>query len=246
MKNRIYAIGDVHGELKMLQCAITHIEADGGADAQVVFLGDYVDRGAHSKGVIEFLIEGLAAGKNWLCLLGNHDRMFSLFMQNHPQADPRLPRQYTWLHDRLGGKQTLASYGIDAGDDDRFRDVHKRARATVPETHLEFLASLEYFHQEGDLLFVHAGIRPGVPLRQQDKNDLIWIRGDFLESKKQHPCLVVHGHTPVQAARHYGNRVCLDTGAGYGRQLTCAVFEGGDCWLLSEAGRTPLLPEPLD
>ncbi|ASJ73565.1 metallophosphoesterase family protein [Granulosicoccus antarcticus] len=246
MKKRIYVIGDVHGELDMLQCAIDKIEADGGADAKVVFLGDYVDRGAQSKEVIEFLIEGLSVGKNWLCLLGNHDRMFSLFMQDSPQADVRLPRQYTWLHDRIGGKETLASYGINAGDGDHFRDAHKRARATVPEAHLKFLESLEYFHQEDDFLFVHAGIRPGIPFKQQDKNDLVWIRGEFLESKKPHPWLVVHGHTPVEAARHYGNRVCLDTGSGYGRQLTCAVFEGADCWLLTDGGRTPLLPEPLD
>ncbi len=243
MENRIYVIGDIHGELNMLQGAIARIEADGGSDAKVVFLGDYVDRGAHSREVIEFLIEGLSAGKNWLCLLGNHDRMFGLFMEEYPRTDARLSRRYTWLHDRLGGKETLASYGIHADDGEILGDVHNRARATVPEKHIEFIKSLEYSHQEGGLLFVHAGIRPGVPFKQQDKDDLIWIRGEFLEDTRPHPWLVVHGHTPVPTAHHYGNRVCLDTGAGYGKQLTCAVFEDMECWLLSDAGRTPLLPD---
>lgn len=246
MNNRIYAIGDIHGELDMLKEAIAKIEQDGGPDARVVFIGDYVDRGPQSGGVIDYLISGLAAKKNWVCLLGNHDRMFGLFMEEYPRGDLRLRIRYSWLHDRLGGKETLASYGVTVDDEDFLLNVHNSARAAVPKAHLEFLNSLPYFHQEGALLFVHAGIRPGVPFDQQDKDDLIWIREEFLEDTRQHPWLVVHGHTPVPAARHFGNRVNLDTGAGYGKSLTTAVFEGQNCWLLTGTGRSALLPQRLD
>lgn len=241
MKNPVYAIGDVHGQLELLQEAIANIEADGGAKAKVVFVGDYVDRGANSRRVIDYLIEGLSAGRNWLCLLGNHDRMFSMFLEDEPRADIRLPHELFWLHDRLGGKETLASYGVDVRNRDSVRDIHKRARAVVPEAHRRFLESLEYAYQEDSLLFVHAGIRPGVPFEDQDKNDLIWIRDEFLNDTRRHPWLIVHGHTPVPAACHYGNRVCIDTGAAYGNELTTVVFEGMECWRLTEAGRVPLL-----
>lgn len=242
MKNRIYAIGDIHGELDMLHNAIAKIEEDGGSCARVVFLGDYIDRGPHSREVIEFLIDGLAIGKNWLCLLGNHDRMFTMFMEDYPRTDVRFTVGYHWLHDRLGGRETLASYGVTVDDKDIILSIHNRARVAVPSAHIEFLQSLQYSHQEGDLLFVHAGIRPGVPFDQQNQDDLIWIRKEFLEDTRQHPWLVVHGHTPVQVARHFGNRVNLDTGAGYGKSLTTAVFEGTDCWVLTDTGRTVLLP----
>ena len=246
MNKTIYAIGDIHGELDMLKEALTKIEQDGGPNARVIFVGDYVDRGPNSKGVIQFLIDGLANGKNWVCLLGNHDRMFSYFMEETPRSDLRLRIRFTWLHDRLGGKDTLASYGINVEDDDSLLSVHSRARAAVPESHLEFLQSRPYFHQENQLLFVHAGIRPDVPFEQQDKEDLLWIRQEFHEDTRQYPWLVVHGHTPVSEARHYGNRVNLDTGSGYGEQLSTAAFEGENCWLLTDAGRSALLPQPLD
>jgi len=227
----------------MLKDAIAKIEMDGGADASVVFLGDYVDRGAHSREVIEFLINGQREARNWRYLLGNHDRMFSMFMEDYPRNDVRLPIGYYWLHDRLGGRETLASYGVNVADRERMFSVHNRARDAVPSAHVEFLRSLHYFHQQDDLLFVHAGIRPGVPFDQQEKDDLIWIRKEFIEDKRSHPWLVVHGHTTVPEAQHFGNRVSLDTGAGYGEPLTTAVFEGTDCWLLTDAGRTPLLPQ---
>ena len=112
----------------------------------------------------------------------------------------------------------------------------------MPEAHIRFLESLDYSHQDGSLLFVHAGIRPSVPFEEQNKNDLIWIRDEFLTDTRLYPWLVVHEHTPVPEAHHYGNRVCIDTGAGYGNELTTVVFEGRDCWLLTRAGRVPLLP----
>jgi len=244
MTQPIYAVGDIHGELEQLHKAIWKIERDGGEDAQVVFVGDYVDRGPQSREVLDYLIEGLSAGKNWKCLLGNHDRMFTLFLKDSPCADPRLKRPLHWMHDRLGGKETLASYGVYVDDADTLKSIHKQARQAVPTAHIEFIKSLDYCYRHGDLLFVHAGIRPGVPLAQQKRGDLIWIRDEFLEDTRPHPWLVVHGHTPVPHARHFGNHVNLDTGSGYGEHLSSAVFEGTDCWILEDNGRAQLLPEP--
>ena len=245
MTNPIYAVGDIHGELELLRDAVWKIERDGGNDARVVFVGDYVDRGPHSREVIQFLIDGITKGKNWKCLLGNHDRMFSMFMEEYPRPDPRLHRRYNWLHDRLGGRDTLASYGVVVRGGDSIRTIHKQARAMVPTSHMKFIRSLDYCYQHGDLLFTHAGIRPGIPLAQQNRDDLIWIRDEFLEDTRPHPWLVVHGHTPVPYPRHFGNRVNLDTGSGYGDALSTAVFEGSDCWILENNGRAQLLPEPL-
>lgn len=117
-----------------------------------------------------------------------------------------------------------------------------QALAAVPPEHIEFLDSLPLSHQEGGLFFVHAGIRPGVPLEHQEEVDLLWIRYEFLDDKREHPLLVVHGHTPVEKATHYGNRINLDTGSGYGRQLTAAVFEGLECSVLTSEGRVRLKP----
>ena len=242
MTQSIYAIGDIHGELSMLEDAISRVESDGGADAHIVFLGDYVDRGPNSREVIDLLMQGLSSGKNWQCLLGNHDRMLTMFMEDYPRADTRFRPGMHWLHERIGGKETLSSYGVEIDDDDRIHDIHQRARTLIPAAHIDFLRARPYFYQLDELLFVHAGIRPGVAFEQQDQEDLLWIREEFHDDKRAHPWLVVHGHTPIDAAQHYGNRVNLDTGAGYGDLPSAAVFEGVDCWLLTEAGRKLLVP----
>lgn len=245
MTTPIYAVGDIHGQLGMLQNALSRIEADGGPDARVVFLGDYVDRGPNSREVLDLLIEGQQAGRNWVMAKGNHDRMMARFVQECEIADKQLPIALNWLNPRLGGRETLASYGVEVTDNDRIYQVHERACAAVPPAHLDFINALPNYHQEGELLFVHAGIRPGIPLPQQSEDDLVWIRQEFLMEAGPHPWLIVHGHTPVDVAEHYGNRINLDAGAGYGRPLATAVFEGRQCWLLTECGRTPLTPSPL-
>lgn len=242
MTSPVYAIGDIHGQLEMLEQALALIEADGGPDARIVFLGDYTDRGPDSCGVIDRLMQGQSEGRNWICLKGNHDRMFSMFLEDYPRNDARLLVGYHWLHDRIGGMETLQSYGVGVEEGDRIYQTHARARAAIPQAHLDFLAGLKACHQEGELLFVHAGIRPGLPLESQSEDDLIWIRQEFLNDERAHPWLVVHGHTPGKRAEHRVNRVNLDSGAGYGRPLTAAVFEGRDCWLLTDAGRVPLEP----
>lgn len=242
MTRPIYAIGDIHGRTGELDHALSLIEADGGAGARVVFLGDYVDRGPDSRGVLDRLIAGREAGRDWIFLKGNHDRMFALFLEDPPAHDDRLLIGHHWLHERLGGVETLASYGVGVSAGARLYQVHAAARAAVPRAHVRFLDGLRLRHTESGLLFVHAGIRPGVALDAQTEHDLIWIRGEFLDDPRPHPWLVVHGHTPVEAATHYGNRINLDTGAGYGRPLTTAVFEGRACWRLTGRGRVALSP----
>lgn len=242
MTTPIYAIGDIHGQLTMLEQALAWIERDGGPDARVVFLGDYVDRGPDCRGVIELLSEGVKAGRNWVCLMGNHDRMMSMFLEDYPRMDARLLVGYNWFHERIGGVQTLASYGVEVTDQRRIFEIHADARRGVPEAHREFLSSLKTYHQEDGKLFVHAGIRPGLALEDQSEEDLLWIRQEFLDDTRPHPWLVVHGHTQRPAAEHCGNRVNLDSGAGFGRPLTAAAFEGGSCFVLAQDGRIPLTP----
>lgn len=239
----IYAVGDIHGQLEMLESALAWIESDGGRDARIVFLGDYVDRGPDSAGVIERLAQGVVEGRNWTCLLGNHDRMFRLFMGSPPRSDPQLKVGWDWFHPQLGGRQTLASYGLEITEETRLFRLHAAARDMIPDHHIEFLHSLVPHHLADELLFVHAGVQPGVTLENQTEDDLIWIRGAFHDVADPHPWLVVHGHTPVDAATHYGNRVNLDTGAGFGYPLSVGVFEDGACHLLTKNGRVALLPE---
>lgn len=243
MTTPIYAIGDIHGHLDKLEEVMARIVADGGSDAEVVFLGDLVDRGPDSKGVIDFVLYGLEQGRNWTVLTGNHDRMFRYFLEPSPRVDMRLRPDLYWLHDRLGGRDTLGSYGLHFDVEARLSEIHAAARSTVPEDHVTFLTSLPYHKQQEELLFVHAGIRPDVALADQLKDDLCWIREDFLTYPHPHPWLVVHGHTPVDHPKHFGNRVNLDTGAGYGHAVTAAVFEGGRVWHLTAQGRQELTPE---
>lgn len=236
-------MGDIHGQLTDLQRVLGLIEADGGPDAEIVFLGDYTDRGPNSKAVLDLLVEGKAQGRNWTFLQGNHDRMFHWFMRDYPQHEAYLSIDLTWLHPRLGGDTTLASYGIEFTQRSRMLEVHNMARDIIPEAHVKFMQDAVLSHETDALFFAHAGIRPGVPLADQDEEDLLWIRKEFHVDQRMHPKLVVHGHTPVDKAQHYGNRVNLDSGAGRGNPMTAAVFEGTTCFTLTPQGRQELLPQ---
>ncbi|GGE18733.1 serine/threonine protein phosphatase 1 [Gemmobacter megaterium] len=243
---RAYAIGDIHGHLDLLQIAHDRIAADrvatGDTTAPVIHIGDLVDRGPASPGVIDHLMHGIAQGAPWVVLKGNHDRMFSLWMQSPPARDHRLRPEYGWLHPRIGGADTLIAYGVRAALDRPEAPVHAEAQDRIPPAHLDFLANLPALHRHGDLLFAHAGIRPGVALADQTEDDLVWIRHDFLDDPRDHGPLVVHGHTAVERATHYGNRVNIDSSAAYGGPVTAVVFEGRDAWVLGPYGREPLLP----
>ncbi|MBV7407918.1 metallophosphoesterase [Maritimibacter sp. DP1N21-5] len=240
---RSYAIGDIHGYLDQLTTAHRLIEADrartGDTDAPIVHVGDLCDRGPDTRGVIDHLMAGQARGENWVVLKGNHDRMFASFMHSPPRRDP-LRDDLFWLDAPLGGRRTLASYGVDADRD--VMDIHAEARAKIPEAHLEFVRSAPASYRRGEAFFCHAGIRPGVPLDAQSEDDLVWIRGEFLTSTADHGPLIVHGHTVTDAATHYGNRLNIDSGAGYGQPISAVVLEGRDAFLLTEQGRKPLAP----
>tara|TARA_R110002095_G_scaffold195272_1_gene173800 strand:- start:438 stop:1193 length:756 start_codon:yes stop_codon:yes gene_type:complete len=245
---RSYAIGDIHGHLDQLRRAHDLIAADkaacGDTDAPVVHIGDLVDRGPESCGVIDYLMLGIAAGENWVVLKGNHDRMFALFMEDPTAQDPVLRQDLSWLHPRIGGAITLDSYGVDNAADGPVDKVHADATARVSAAQLGFLRALPTSYQRGEVFFAHAGIRPGVALEDQAENDLVWIRDPFLDCRKPHGPLIVHGHTALQAANHYGNRLNIDSGAGYGRPLSAVVIEGRAAWLLLPKGRLPLPATP--
>lgn len=246
---RTYAIPDIHGHLDGLRRAHALIAADRARarwdDAPVVHLGDLVDRGPDSAGVIEFLRRGPLDGPRWVTLRGNHDFLFRLFLADPTLRDPGLNPRYTWLDAPLGGRMTLASYWVDADEDRPVSDLHAEAVARVPEAHLAFLDSLPLLHATGPSVFVHAGVRPGVPLIAQAPQDLMWIRKGWLDAGPEAMTgapLIVHGHTVVDAPEHHGHRVNLDAGAGYGHPLVAAAVEGREVWILTEDGREPLLP----
>jgi len=239
-----YAIGDIHGQRGMLEDMLASIDRDndcnGTGDAQIVFLGDYVDRGPDSAGVLDLLAQGLGEGRNWVLLKGNHDRMMEWFLEPESRHDPHLLVGYHWLHDRIGGLTTLASYGVDAGERRRLSDVSAEARDGVPQAHMDLLRGLQLSHRQPGRFFCHAGVRPGVPLDDQVENDLLWIRQEFLIDPLDHGALIVHGHTPVDTPDLHRNRLNLDTGAGYGRPLGAAVFDGGDVFAINAMGRVKL------
>lgn len=241
---RTYAIGDIHGHLEKLKAAHALIAADqaavGDPGATVVHIGDLVDRGPDSRGVIDYLIACRDAGARHEVILGNHDRMMRRFLHPEKLKDD-LRHDLDWLWEALGGRFTLASYGVDVSEDRADVAIHADAIRAVPQSHVDYLDSLATPYAEGDCLFVHAGIRPGVPIAEQTRDDLVWIREPFLSDTEDYGPLVVHGHTPVDEVTHYGNRLNIDTGAGYGRPMSAVVIEGRDVWLLTEAGRRPVL-----
>lgn len=240
----IYAVGDIHGHLDQLKEAHRRISEDrarnNGGGAPVVHIGDLVDRGPDSKGVIQFLIDGIARGEDWIVLTGNHDRMFSNVLAGGDGSHERLRKGVTWHHAVMGGKATLESYGVRRKVLEREGAFLRRARAAVPEAHAEFLRGLPLWYKIRGMIFVHAGIRPGFSMDAQDEDDLLWIRDDFLWHGGDHETLIVHGHTPVEEPTHYGNRINIDTGAGWGNELVPVVFENGEWYALRAEGREAL------
>ena len=241
---RTYAIGDIHGHLDQLHRVHAWIARDAALHgaAPIVHIGDLVDRGPESAGVVEYLRAGVAAGQDWVVLKGNHDRMFAGYLSDIAFHDPGLRRDMSYLHPRIGGAITLESYGVKNPGDRPLAPVHAEAVATVPAAHLAFLKALPTSHRRGEVIFVHAGIRPGVVLADQTEDDLLWIRHDFLDDTRDHGALIVHGHTAIDTPTHYGNRVNIDSSAAYGGPLSAVVFEGRAAFLLTETGRVSLQP----
>jgi serine/threonine protein phosphatase 1 len=213
---RVYAIGDVHGCDRQLAALHQRIAADARANPMplvtLVHLGDYVDRGPESAAVLERLLgPPPLAEARVVNLLGNHEAM--LLDACAPDAVPEAMGY--WVDN--GGAATLQSYGASPEEEDSW--------TAVPEPHIALLRGLKLYHRAGDYLFVHAGIRPGIPLERQDPFDLIWIREPFLSFEGDLPQVVVHGHTPARQPVILPHRIGIDTGACFGGELTCLVLE---------------------
>jgi serine/threonine protein phosphatase 1 len=148
----------------------------------------------------------------------------------------------SWLHPRLGGVETLASYGVRSAGDRPVGKVHADAVAAVPQAHRDFLETRPAWHRIGEVLFVHAGIRPGIAIEAQEETDLVWIRAGFLDDPRDHGPLVVHGHTAIDTPTHHGNRVNIDSSAAYGGPLSAIGIEGREVFHLTPQGRVRLLP----
>ncbi len=225
---RIYAIGDIHGRADLVADTIARIDEDLRRRpvryALEVYLGDYIDRGADSKGVIDLLAARLVT-RGAVCLRGNHEALMEDFLRDPQNLEP-------WL--QVGGLHTLASYGISLIAD-HFKTVdelHRRLWKALPRTHELFLQCLKPYFICGDFLFVHAGVRPAVPIEHQDPMDLLWIRNEFLESTDDHGMRVVHGHTPVPYPDVRHNRINIDTCAWRTGLLTCIAIEGTSLLIL--------------
>lgn len=218
---RIYAVGDIHGRVDLLHDVIHRIEDDLArrpiAYAVEVYIGDYVDRGHRSKNVIETLAWRVTE-KRAICLRGNHEALMEAFLVDPAALHP-------WLY--VGARSTLESYGLSVADlsASEFR-IHRRFLEEFPEAHRLFLGCLQNSFACGDFLFVHAGLRPGIPLAQQSEQDLLWIRSEFLDFRQSHGPLIVHGHTPVPHPELLPNRINIDTGAWMSGVLTCIAIEG--------------------
>lgn len=224
----VYALGDIHGQIGQLRQALawiegrTRIDRANGLEPLVIFLGDYVDRGEDSRAVLQTLCElqHRMPEQDWVFLAGNHESALLGFLED-PVAHAG------WL--RFGGVETLASYGILAGASQSARDLHllrDRLDETIPDAHLDLLRRLETQYLCGDYIFVHAGLRPGVPLASQSEQDMLWIREDFLEQPYWHGKCVVHGHTIEPEPSLLDWRIGIDTGAYAGGMLTCLALEG--------------------
>jgi serine/threonine protein phosphatase 1 len=229
----VYAVGDVHGCLSLLDELVVKIARDAlhqpfSAKPMLVFIGDYVDRGQDPKGVIDRII-GLKNSPAFevRALKGNHEDALIRFLRD-ASTGPK------WV--AYGGQNTLASYGVIPPGPDADATEWEAARAALgeamPRSHLNFLAGLELKLEVGDYIFVHAGLRPGVPIDEQEEKDLIWIRDDFLNARRPFDKVVVHGHTPTQSPHIDHRRIGIDTFAHVTGVLTAVRLIGEEQTIL--------------
>lgn len=231
----IYAVGDIHGRADLLESLLKKIEADRGrhpgADAEIIFLGDYVDRGPDSRAVLDQLIS-LSDRQATIFIKGNHEQALTGFLED-PEWGPR------W--GEFGGAETLRSYGIaapDDGDPVAWRQASEALRDALPKAHRRFLDGLLLWVERGDYFFTHAGVRPGLSLNAQSEEDLLWIRDEFLDDRRRFEKVIVHGHTPHNDVYRDNRRIALDTGAYISGRLSAARFEGGTVAYIQVAANT--------
>jgi serine/threonine protein phosphatase 1 len=201
---KIFAIGDIHGCISHLDRLMAQLNIDAGDDT-LVFIGDYIDRGPNPKGVIDAILDIRRTISNVVCLCGNHEDMFLKYCLDRSDED---------LYMSNGGMHTLASYGFAREGTEEL---------ILPESHREFFNNLRTYYEKDDYIFVHAGLRPGIPLNRQDRDDLLWIRFEFISSPYDFGKTVIYGHTPVSLNKPLidKNKIGIDTGAVYGGRLTC-------------------------
>lgn len=231
---RVYAVGDIHGRLDLLEELLQRMEADNAdrrpADTMVIFLGDLIDRGPHSAQVVQRLMELGAGSDRTRFLLGNHEEVFLKAVQGDLKALP--------FFVKIGGKPTILSYGISKSEyaASDYPELLALLRARVPQAHIDFLSAFEDLIVIGDYAFVHAGVRPGVPLAEQLPGNLRWIRDEFLDHDAPFEKIVVHGHTISDEVEERGSRIGIDTGAYASGRLTAMGFEGAERWILQTSG----------
>ncbi len=229
---RAYAIGDVHGRLDLLMEIIDMIAEDDLArgpagTTELIMLGDFVDRGPESAGVIDYMMRLRDWWPDIHCLQGNHEEVFLMAAR----GDESALRFMT----RIGGRETLLSYGASEDDLDRMTlgQLRDWLMASVPEEHLQFMENMKDRLTIGNYAFVHAGVRPQVPMDEQDGRDLRWIRDEFLNFERPHDYFVIHGHSITSGVEQRKNRIGIDTGAYATGVLTAVGLEGRDQWFMS-------------
>lgn len=240
--SRAYAIGDIHGRLDLLEALLERIEDDhrrrGPCEkVYLVTLGDLVDRGPDSCGVIERLANRPPSWARAINLQGNHEEFFTRVLDGEEELVP------SWL--TYGGYECCESYGLSRGWtlNHSAGEIADRLARAVPASHREFLAHMADSFRFGDYLFVHAGIRPGIPIAEQSARDLRWIREGFLDDFSDHGVTVVHGHTIVEEVEEHSNRIAIDTGAYRSGVLTAIGLEGSERWFVSATAQAPVAAE---
>lgn len=228
---RLYAIGDIHGRRDLLDHLLERIDEDDAkrpqAHSQLIFLGDLIDRGDDSRGVVERLMSLAASSPNVRFLKGNHEELLIRVCEGDHRA--------VGLFHRVGGRETMLSYGMSEADYDAL-DLSELAAEVphhIPPAHLEFLKNFDDWIEAGDYLFVHAGIRPGLTLEDQETSDLRWIRREFTQHEGLFDHMVIHGHTISEHVDERPNRIGIDTGAFATGTLTAIGIEGSERWFLS-------------
>lgn len=229
---RYYVIGDIHGRVDLLDALMKEILKDASTlplqGCVLVFLGDYIDRGMDSKDVIDYVLHKLPPPIKRVFLRGNHEDCLLRFL------DGALDVTSIWF--KQGGIATLASYGVNpyrANVREELPELRKKLAEKLPKEHLDFLTATRISWAQNPYFFVHAGIRPHVPLDKQDAEDCMWIRDAFLSSTAKHGRVIVHGHSITPKPEVLPNRIGIDTGAFATGHLTCLVLEGATHRFLS-------------
>jgi serine/threonine protein phosphatase 1 len=234
---RVYAVGDIHGRADLLKTLLAKIDEDDAGraplDISLIFLGDLIDRGPDSRKVVEQVKWLMESSPQVRCLIGNHE---DLLLRCHDGDERAVP-----VFDRAGGRETMISYGLTDQDYDGVdpEGLTGLIRTHIPADHISFMRGLEDSVRVGDYLFVHAGIKPGVPLGEQSPDDMRWIREKFTTSNADYGFKVIHGHSITETIDLQSNRIGIDTGAYATGKLTAIGLEGDQFWFIDTGGGIP-------